>query len=400
MNHKKNSKDIYNNCYSESNVSSEDIESESYSDIHGNRSNRSNRSSQCNRRNCYGPTTVYKNCIEGAVGPKGYKGNEGPIGQKGTSGKTGLTGKKGPPGLKGDQGEPGRCGQKGIRGPCGHEGPVGPAGGPAGEKGPRGWCGKEGPPGPVGPQGVKGIQGKCGPKGPEGPEGPDGPKGPLGPHGRRGYTGPLGPEGPRGEMGPKGLKGNPGPCGPEGIEGPCGDYGPEGRDGPTGPKGPVGPKGCYGPAGPRGPIGTVGTNAFNYKLKNNVKVCKNTCIDPINFGCAIVHNSNFVDGVFTAPVNGTYNFHGHIQFSFNPNYGPHHYIRLKLVKDNDTMINMFRTIVADDIECEELQYEVYEISFIMNVKAEQCVNLRFENSHSETVTLMSDNSFFEGYRVR
>uniref|UniRef100_A0A8C2HIF5 C1q domain-containing protein n=1 Tax=Cyprinus carpio TaxID=7962 RepID=A0A8C2HIF5_CYPCA len=168
--------------------------------------------------------------------------------------------------------------------------------------------------------GEKGDRGLYGPMGEQGPKGEDGQcpetcvpiPGPAGEPGLPGPVGARGLPGLNGNPGPKGLKGDPGVAGElgvPGVPGKKGDQGPQGlcncQDGaPGGPTGLMGQTGATGPKGGQGDMGMPGMPG--------------PCSRPVPFK-RVIHNVNLHfnpdNGVYTAPVNGTYVFSYHLQVS-------------------------------------------------------------------------------------
>uniref|UniRef100_A0A671MR90 C1q domain-containing protein n=1 Tax=Sinocyclocheilus anshuiensis TaxID=1608454 RepID=A0A671MR90_9TELE len=157
---------------------------------------------------------------------------------------------------------PGPAGEPGLPGPAGARGLPGLNGDP----GPKGM---KGDPGVVGESGVPGVPGEKGDQGAQGQTGENGEKGDQGPTGLTGQTGATGPKGDQGEMG---MTGMPGPCSP-----------------------------------------TV-QSAFSAALLTSYP----TPSRPVPFK-RVIYNLNLHyepnNGVYTAPVNGTYVFSYHLQVS-------------------------------------------------------------------------------------
>lgn len=153
-------------------------------------------------------------------------------------------------------------------------------------------------------QGLQGPQGNPGPQGAPGPQGETGPAGPVGP---------VGPVGPQGGPGPQGATGPVGPAGAPGPVGPVGPAGPVGPIGATGPVGPVGPAGPVGPQGVPGPQGAPGASAPHvsfFAFTSGSQGIPNN-IDTLVFPTIRHNDGNAYDpttGLFTAPVNGVYQF--------------------------------------------------------------------------------------------
>lgn len=261
------------------------------------------------------------------------KGTKGDRGDRGLPGNPGSPGIRGMSGLKGQAGFTGRPGIKGQKGDLGDRGQPGAVGfmGPKGErgfKGDKGDQGLEGPPGEQGPQGENGlcpqscdsVQGPPGPQGlpgPVGARGLPGVQGPTGPNGFKGDKGDLGQPGNPGLNGQKGDQGREGVCncidGVNGIDGRPGEKGAKGDKGDTGAQGiqgPIGPKGnegIIGMTGPPGPCSPVIQSAFFAKLNYSFPIED----FPIPFQIVITNEQghfNPFNGIYTAPINGTYTF--------------------------------------------------------------------------------------------
>uniref|UniRef100_A0A3Q3J9A3 C1q domain-containing protein n=1 Tax=Monopterus albus TaxID=43700 RepID=A0A3Q3J9A3_MONAL len=147
----------------------------------------------------------------------------------------------------------------------------------------------EGPPGEQGPQGENGL---C-PQSCDSVQGPPGPQGDLGQPGREGVCNCIdGVNGIDGRPGEKGAKGDKGDTGAQGIQGPIGPKGNEGIIGMTGPPGPCSP---------------VIQSAFFAKLNYSFPIED----FPIPFQIVITNEQghfNPFNGIYTAPINGTYTF--------------------------------------------------------------------------------------------
>uniref|UniRef100_A0A8C1PM39 C1q domain-containing protein n=1 Tax=Cyprinus carpio TaxID=7962 RepID=A0A8C1PM39_CYPCA len=202
---------------------------------------------------------------------------------------------------------PGEKGDRGLYGPMGEQGPKGedgqcpetcvPIPGPAGEPG---------LPGPVGARGLPGLNGNPGPKGLKGDPGV------------AGEPGVPGVPGKKGDQGPQGLcncqDGAPGAQGQTGVKGEKGDEGPTGLMGQTGATGPKGGQGDMGMPGMPGPCSPSVQSAFSAALLTSYPIPSR----PVPFK-RVIHNVNLHfnpdNGVYTAPVNGTYVFSYHLQVS-------------------------------------------------------------------------------------
>ena len=73
---------------------------------------------------------------------------------------------------------------------------------------------------------------------------------------------------------------------------------------------------------------------------------------------------------------------------------------MHLVRNGTNVISTFRTIPTDYEKCYQRQYETYTVHFTFKVNTNDTINIRFENNHNEKVTLIANNSFFEGYRIK
>ncbi|XP_010891420.2 inner ear-specific collagen [Esox lucius] len=269
-----------------------------------------------------------------SVGPKGDHGDRGLPGSPGSPGMRGLTGFRGRPGFVGHQGlkgQKGDDGEKGDQGPMGFRGPKGDIG----FKGDKGDQGLEGPQGEMGPQGEAGtcpascltVQGRSGEPGVPGPAGPRGLPGIVGPPGA------IGPKGVTGDIGPPGVQGKDGAKGDQGLEGQC--HCTDGKDGIDGHQGPQGPKGDHGQAGPQGvkglagekgdqgEIGIVGlpgpcSPAIQSSFSASLTQVFPSPNMPVPFSRVINNQQshfNPAQGVYTAPINGTYVFSYHLVVS-------------------------------------------------------------------------------------
>lgn len=202
------------------------------------------------------------------------------------------------PGEKGDRGFDGLSGEQGPKGEDGQcPETCEPLPGPAGEPGLPGPAGTRGLPGLNGDPGPKGMKGDLGVAGVPGVPGVPGEKGDQGPQGlcncKDGATGAQGQTGEKGEKGDQGLTG------------------PAGQTGATGPKGGEGEMGMTGIPGPCSP--TV-QSSFSAALLTSYPAPSR----PVPFK-RIIYNLNQHynpdNGVYTAPVNGTYVFSYHLQVS-------------------------------------------------------------------------------------
>ncbi|XP_051522226.1 collagen alpha-2(VIII) chain isoform X1 [Myxocyprinus asiaticus] len=273
----------------------------------------------------------------GKKGPKGDKGDRGLPGSPGSPGPRGLTGLTGRPGFTGRpgiKGEKGEFGDKGEIGPIGRPGPKGDRGfkGDKGDSGQSGAVGEPGPKGddgqcpetcePVpGPTGEAGLPGPAGARGLPGLNGEPGPKGLKGDPGVAGEPGIPGVPGQKGDLGPQGLcnchDGAPGTQGPQGQKGEKGDMGVTGPQGPGGATGPKGSQGNIGYTGLPGPCSPAVQSAFSAALTTSFPLPNR----PVPFKRVIynlLQNYNPENGVYTAPINGTYVFSYHLQVSTRP----------------------------------------------------------------------------------
>ncbi|XP_057206755.1 complement C1q and tumor necrosis factor-related protein 9 isoform X1 [Triplophysa rosa] len=267
-------------------------------------------------------------------GEKGGRGLPGSPGSPGPRGLTGFTGRPGPtgrPGIKGekgeigDKGEIGPIGRLGLKGDRGFKGDKGESGldGPVGQQGPKGedgqcheTCepvpgapGEAGLPGPAGARGLPGLNGESGPKGQKGDPGVIGAPGDEGVPGKKGDQGPEGMcncnDGAPGTQGPQGEKGE------KGVTGVTGPQGSSGTTGPQGNQGEMGMPGMPGPCSPAVQSAFSATLTISYPAPNR----------PVPFRRVIYNqnqNYNPENGVYMAPVNGTYVFSYHLQVSVRP----------------------------------------------------------------------------------
>ncbi|KAI3353989.1 hypothetical protein L3Q82_018553 [Scortum barcoo] len=264
-------------------------------------------------------------------GPKGDQGDRGLPGSPGSPGSRGMTGFRGPPGFVGSQGLKGQKGDEGEKGDRGVPGVAGPKGaqGFKGDKGDQGLEGRPGDQGPKGddgvcpescessegPPGTPGVPGPAGPRGLPGGSGPQGPKGMKGDTGDMGHPGPPGSLGMKGEPGPQskcnctdGETGAPGEKGGKGDKGGQGQMGLQGEMGPQGEKGDMGHMGIMGPPGPCMPSIQ---SAFAAGLTSSYPPPN----APVVFA-KILYNIqgsyNPSNGIYTAPIDGTYVFSYHL----------------------------------------------------------------------------------------
>uniref|UniRef100_A0AAY4AU34 C1q domain-containing protein n=1 Tax=Denticeps clupeoides TaxID=299321 RepID=A0AAY4AU34_9TELE len=149
----------------------------------------------------------------------------------------------------------------------------------------------------------------------KGHQGSDGPQGELGPQGEPGVC----PERCDFFRGLPGHSGMPGPSGLRGLPGTQGEPGPKGEKGDLGHIGLPGGRGADGPKGDRGtgPQGTTGTmGPFSATLGSS-----NPSSDmPVPFN-RIVYNiqQNYnPNGIYTAPINGTYIFSYNLAINSKP----------------------------------------------------------------------------------
>uniref|UniRef100_A0A3B4GMA5 C1q domain-containing protein n=1 Tax=Pundamilia nyererei TaxID=303518 RepID=A0A3B4GMA5_9CICH len=158
--------------------------------------------------------------------------------------------------------------------------------------------GSMGPPGASGPQGESGI---C-PATCESVPGAPGTQGPPGPAGARGLPGCTnGTNGADGKPGQKGDKGDKGDIGSQGIQGTMGLKGNQGDMGLMGPPGPCSPA-----------------------IQSAFSACINESFPahnfPIPFPHILTNQQNHLNrnGIYTAPVNGTYVFSFHVSVAVKP----------------------------------------------------------------------------------
>lgn len=195
-------------------------------------------------------------------------------------------------GLGGMEGPAGGIGLKGEEGTC-----------PASCQSAPGLPGLQGPPGTVGFRGLPGVQGLTGPKGVGGDQGAEG---------EPGYLGKKGQKGQHGEQGPcQCSDGAQGKDGTPGVKGAEGDTGAPGLGGSTGLKG---EKGEQGLAGPLGPCSMTIQSAFSACL-NESYPAENK---PVPFPHVLTNRQGDfapLQGIYTAPVNGTYVFFFHLSIA-------------------------------------------------------------------------------------
>uniref|UniRef100_A0A669BFE1 C1q domain-containing protein n=2 Tax=Oreochromis TaxID=8139 RepID=A0A669BFE1_ORENI len=153
--------------------------------------------------------------------------------------------------------------------------------------------------------GDKGDQGSMGPPGAPGPQGESG----TCPATCESVPGAPGTQGPPGPAGARGLPGVQGPDGPKGMKGDRGDMGLPGNPGRDGEKGDRGEQGMYkgdkGDIGSQGIQGPMGLKAHNF---------------PIPFPHILTNQQMHFNpnGIYTAPVNGTYVFSFHLAVAVKP----------------------------------------------------------------------------------
>uniref|UniRef100_A0A3Q4MXR6 C1q domain-containing protein n=1 Tax=Neolamprologus brichardi TaxID=32507 RepID=A0A3Q4MXR6_NEOBR len=185
--------------------------------------------------------------------------------------------------------------------------------------GDKGDQGSVGPPGALGPQGESGI---C-PATCESVPGAPGTQGPPGPAGARGLPGVHGSDGPKGIKGDRGEQGvckcTNGTNGADGKPGQKGDKGDKGNTGSQGIQGTMGLKGNQGDMGLMGPPGPCSP-----AIQSAFSACINESFPAHNFPIPFPHmltnqqhhfNRN---GIYTAPVNGTYVFSFHLSVAVKP----------------------------------------------------------------------------------
>ena len=198
--------------------------------------------------------------MDGAIGPKGDKGDTGPTGPQGVKGDTGATGPQGEKGATGATGPQGVKGDTGATGPQGVKGDTGATGngikstaityqaGSSGTTVPTGTWSTSVPSVSAGQflwtrtittytNGTTTTSYSVGKMGNTGATGATGPRGPQGEKGATGATGPQGVKGDTGATGPQGVKGDTGATGPQGVKGDTGATGPQGVKGDTGATG-------------------------------------------------------------------------------------------------------------------------------------------------------------------
>lgn len=198
----------------------------------------------------------------------------------------------------GEKGQGGMEGSAGANGPQGEDGMC-----PASCQSVQGLPGLQGPPGTVGVRGLPGVQGLTGPKGVEGDQGAEG---------EPGYLGKRGQKGQQGDQGQcqcsDGAQGEDGTTGEKGAEGDTGDPGAHGLQGSTGLKGEKGEQGLAGPLGLCSP-----------RIQSAFSACLNQSYpaqnQPVPFPKVLTNRQGHfapLEGVYTAPVNGTYVFSFHL----------------------------------------------------------------------------------------
>lgn len=198
-------------------------------------------------------------------------------------------------------------GDRGLDGPTGDQGPKGEDGQcPATCEPIPGADGAPGLPGPVGARGLPGLAGDPGPKGLKGDPGVSG------------VPGIPGVSGQKGDQGLQGLcncsNGAPGAQGQKGDTGDKGEIGLTGPQGPNGTTGPKGNQGDMGMMGMPGPCSPAVQSAFSAALITSNPLPNR----PVPFKRVIYNvNQHYSpdNGVYTAPVNGTYVFSYNLQVS-------------------------------------------------------------------------------------
>uniref|UniRef100_A0A665UYC4 C1q domain-containing protein n=1 Tax=Echeneis naucrates TaxID=173247 RepID=A0A665UYC4_ECHNA len=141
--------------------------------------------------------------------------------------------------------------------------------------------------------------------GPAGPRGLPGAKGMPGPRGLKGDMGDLGHPGDPGSVGEKGEPGQMGECNcTDGLDGDPGQKGDKGDKGHQGYTGPAGQRGPQGDKGDLGPIGLMGL-ASSYPPPNSPVV-----FPYVHYNIQGSYNPS--NGLYTAPINGTYVFNYHL----------------------------------------------------------------------------------------
>uniref|UniRef100_A0A3B5AI55 C1q domain-containing protein n=1 Tax=Stegastes partitus TaxID=144197 RepID=A0A3B5AI55_9TELE len=133
----------------------------------------------------------------------------------------------------------------------------------------------------------------------------------------KGVMGPPGEPGLPGPVGSRGLKGTNGMPGDKGMKGDMGDMGAMGDEGMMGPAGETGPKGEKGHMGDMGRLGPPGPcmpsiqSAFSAVLTKSFPEPN----APVVFSHTLYNYQWHYDdtnGIYTAPVNGTYVFSYHL----------------------------------------------------------------------------------------
>uniref|UniRef100_A0A665UVX1 C1q domain-containing protein n=1 Tax=Echeneis naucrates TaxID=173247 RepID=A0A665UVX1_ECHNA len=137
-------------------------------------------------------------------------------------------------------------------------------------------------------------------------------KGDMGDLGHPGDPGSVGEKGEPGQMGEcnctDGLDGDPGQKGDKGDKGHQGYTGPAGQRGPQGDKGDLGPIGLMGPPGPCMP--TI-QSAFAAGLASSYPPPNSPVVFPyVHYNIQGSYNPS--NGLYTAPINGTYVFNYHL----------------------------------------------------------------------------------------
>lgn len=201
----------------------------------------------------------------------------------------------------------GEKGEGGMEGPAGTDGLQGEDGTcPASCQRALGLPGLQGSPGTVGVRGLLGVQGLTGPEGAKGDNGAEGELGLLGKKGQKGLQGDQGQcqcsDGAQGKNGTTGVKG---------AEGDTGAPGALGLQGSTGLKGEKGEQGRTGPLGTCSPIVQ---SAFSACLNQSYPAQNK----PVPFPRVLTNRQGHfapLQGVYTAPVNGTYVFTFHLAVS-------------------------------------------------------------------------------------
>ena len=71
-----------------------------------------------------------------------------------------------------------------------------------------------------------------------------------------------------------------------------------------------------------------------------------------------------------------------------------------LIKNSVPVVATFKTIASgyNNLICK--QYDIYTIHYTLTLNVGDSIGIKFENAHTGCVTLVSNNSYFEGFKIK